>query len=286
MDAVRRINPACLADQPYPLKLAVMHLWRNGYLPDLRQPRRFNELVQARKLHDRDPRLPIMADKINVKKVVSERLGPEWVIPTLWHGTVLPVEPEWPLPFVLKSSHGCNQCVFVRTADHNWARTRRKAHRWLGRRYGQILEEWLYQKIEPQLLVEPFVGDGDMLPTDYKLFVFGGRAEFIQVDTNREHAHRRAIFDRAWRRLPVELLVPTDRREIPPPASLPLMIEGAEALGQGFDFARVDLYEVDGRPRFGEMTFYPGSGLSPFRPTEYDRFFGAYWLQARSDVFI
>ena len=282
MDAITHSLGLPTAELPrFALKLGLTHLWRNRHWPDLEEPTTFNELVQARKLQDRNPLLPLLADKVRVKDYIARRLGDDWVIPTLWHGTELPEKPGWPLPFVLKSSHASCQCAFVRTEGEDWPRIRRRAHRWLRSSYGGILDEWLYGKIEPQLLVEPFVGNGRSLPTDYKFFVFGGRAEFIQIDTDREHAHKRAIFDRDWRRLPVELQYPQERREIPRPASLASMIEAAETLSRGFDFVRVDLYEVEGRPLFGELTFYPGSGLDRFRPAAFDRLFGSCWLEAR-----
>ena len=59
-----------------------------------------------------------------------------------------------------------------------------------------------------------------------------------------------------------------------------MMIDAAELLGEGFDFARVDLYEIAGRPMFGEVTFYPGSGLDPFDPIALDTEMGARWLDA------
>jgi hypothetical protein len=266
----------------FPLKLSLMHLWRNGHLPDLTEPTTFNELVQTRKLTDRDPRLPLLADKIKVKEHVAQRLGTEWVIPTLWHGTELPLAPEWPLPFVLKSSHGCCQCAFVRTGEENWPAIRRRARRWLKRSYGEVLDEWLYRELKPGLLVEPFIGRTCALPFDYKFFVFGGRAEFIQVDTDREHDHKRVIFDRRWRPIPCELQFPRERREIRPPATLQRMIEAAETLGRGFDFVRVDFYEVDEQPMFGELSFYPGSGLDRFSPAHFDTLFGEHWLRARA----
>jgi hypothetical protein len=55
------------------------------------------------------------------------------------------------------------------------------------------------------------------------------------------------------------------------------MIEGAELLGAEFDFVRVDLYDCNGHPRFGEMTFYPGSGLDPVDPPALDLTMGALW---------
>ena len=282
MDAVRNtLDLTSAKPARFPLKLAIMHLCRNRHVPDLENPRTFNELVQARKLHDRNPLLPLLADKVSVKEYVARRLGDEWVIPTLWHGTVLSETPDWPLPFVLKSSHASCQCAFVRTGREDWPRIRRQARRWLGRSYGKLFGEWLYDEIPPRLLVEPFIGSGGTAPPDYKFFVFGGRAEFVQVDTDREHAHKRIILDRNWQRLPVELQYPTDPRDAPRPASFEAMMQAAETLSRGFDFVRVDMYEVEGKPLFGEMTFYPGSGLDRFRPAAFDALFGEYWLAAR-----
>lgn len=33
---------------------------------------------------------------------------------------------------------------------------------------------------------------------------------------------------------------------------------------------RVDFYEINKRPYFGELTFYPGSGFEEFTPDEWD----------------
>lgn len=265
--------------------LKLLHLARNRYWPDFERPRRFNEFVQARKLHDRDPLLPLLADKVKVKDFVADRLGAEWVIPTLWHGRELPELPLWPPPFVVKSNHASQQWRFVRTGREDWQAIRRAARRWIASRYAPLLCEWLYGEIEPQILVEPFIGTSGELPLDYKVFVFGGRAHFVQVDSDREHGHKRTLFDRDWRRLAVRFHYPTDPREIAPPPSLPAMLEAAERLAAGFEFARVDFYDVAGRPLFGEITFYPGSGLDRFDPPEFDRRFGALWEEARRERF-
>ena len=61
------------------------------------------------------------------------------------------------------------------------------------------------------------------------------------------------------------------------PASLSKMIDAAEKLSDGMSFVRVDLYEINGQPRFGELTFYPASAAEIFDPPEYDCFVGSYW---------
>ncbi|MDY7524626.1 ATP-grasp fold amidoligase family protein [Sphingomonas sp. 10B4] len=112
------------------------------------------------------------------------------------------------------------------------------------------------------------------LSTDYKLYVFHGRVAAVQVHLDREHGHRWMLFDPAWRRLSSASANP----DPPPPGSLAQMIIGAERLAHGFDFVRVDFYDIGSIPRFGEMTFYPGSGLDRFDPPDLDAWLGKLWL--------
>lgn len=272
------------ASRDYPVsslahaRIRLLYLWRHRKLPDLGNPRSFNESVQWRKLHDRDARLPLFADKVRVKDIVADRIGGEWVIPTYWHGTELPVRSDWATPVVLKSRHGSNQYAFAFDAQANWSALRRQAKSWMKREYGFWLDEWAYSQIPRGIIVEPFIGEEKTLPVDYKFYVFGGRVEYVQVHLDRGGRHRWILFDRHWRRVSAD----TADHDPSPPRTLVRMIEAAEELGRGFDFVRVDLYEVCGKPLFGEMTFYPGSGLDPFSPPSLDAMIGAHWSRART----
>lgn len=247
-----------------------------GSTPNVLFPQTFSEKIQRRKLFDRDPRMPLRADKIAVKDFVSSKLGASWVTPTIWYGDALPGRRDWPMPFVLKGSHGSHMNHFVRSSDEvDWPAIEAMCRKWLGERYyGAWGGEWLYSRIPPRLLVEPFIGELAGLPIDYKLWTFHGRVEFIQVDTDRETSHKRTMFDRNWKRLPFTVACPIDEKRINPPGALARMIEAAETLSERSPFVRVDLYEINGAPRFGEMTYYPGSGWEPFKPAEYDREIG------------
>lgn len=258
------------------LRLHLTYVLRHRRLLSLSRPTRFTELVQRRKMIDRDRRLPHLIDKVAVKRFVAEVLGTSWVTPTYWYGDTLPDQPRWPLPYVVKSRHGCGQQRFVRDDDVDWHETRRATARWMRSDYGRWLDEWGYRGTPRGLLVEPMIGDGRTLPIDYKLFVFHGRVEAVQVHLEREHRHRWYLFDRSWRRLS-RLGDATDVRA---PASLAEMVAGAEALARGFDFVRIDFYDTPAGPRFGEMTFYPGSGLDPFDPPGLDEALGRIWLRA------
>lgn len=217
-----------------------------------------------------------LADKVAVKAHVAEALGSDWVIPTIWHGTKLPEQPDWPGPFVIKSRHGSNQNIYVRDHDPDWRRLHKRITKWGRQPYGKWLDEWLYAHIPRGILVEPFIGQEGKLPIDYKIFVFGGSAKYVQVHLERENAHRWIVFDRDWNRLSA----PTSDIDPEPPKALARILDAAETLGRGFNFVRVDFYEVMGKPLFGELTFYPGSGLDKFNPISLDAEFGRHWLDA------
>lgn len=259
-------------------RIGLTYLWRHGRLPDLIRPQMFTELVQDRKLNDRDARMHLLADKLRVKDFVAASIGSDWVTRTLWHGEALPPAPAWPVPFVVKSRHGCNQIAFVRDGSANWDDIRRRATRWMNQEYGRWLDEWLYRHIPRGIIVEPFVGEDSVLPVDWKFYVFGGRVRFVQVHLDRESNHRWIVMDRDWKRVSA----PSRDSDPRPPETLDRMIAAAEKLGHDMDFVRVDLYEVGSRPLFGEMTFYPGSGLDRFDPVSLDRSMGIEWLRAKT----
>lgn len=246
-------------------------------------PRTHTEKIQRAKIFNRDPRLPQRADKILVKDFVRDRLGSEWVTPTLWHGEHLPSleQRTWPVPFVIKASNGSGWNFFVRQqSDLDWKRIESLTAEWQSRPYGAEWGEWLYGAIVPALLVEPYIGETRERLVDYKLWTFGGKVRMVSVGTHRDidSEVNYSIFDTSWNRLPLEITAyPPDPRPIPKPASLGRMIEAAEILAEDLSFVRIDFYEVDNVPKFGEMTFYPGAGLDTFDPPEWDLKLGKLW---------
>ncbi|MDG6078606.1 hypothetical protein E3U23_05290 [Erythrobacter litoralis] len=261
--------------------MSLTYLWRHGRLPDLKNPKRFTELVQRRKLVDRDPRMPLLVNKVTAKTVASRLFGEDWTIPTIWTGTTLPTEPDWLFPVIVKASHGCNQNVICHDCA-DLERARKHINRWPAKSYGLWLDEWAYRSVPRGLIVEPYLGEGPILPVDYKIYVFSGVAALIQVHVERNSNHRWILFDREWNQISQ-----LNEASVPAPQNLDSMISNAERIAEGFDFARVDFYEIDGKPKFGEVTFYPGSGLDPFEPAALDEKIGELWLrssQRRNDV--
>lgn len=254
-------------------RVAIFYWWRHGRWPDLNTPARFTEWVQWRKLNDRRHALAMLTDKAHAKAVAEARLGRDQVIPTLWLGEHLPEFAPWPMPFIVKANHGCGQYVVVRTAA-DYERARSKAPRWLRRAYGGILDEWHYGAARQLLLVEPYIG-GAELPLDYKVYVFGGKAEIVQLHSKRGKAHRWTQFSRDWTPLsdyPIAAKAPSRLAE---------MLAAAEAVAGAEDFLRVDFYCHEGRLLFGECCLFPGSGLDPFRPDALDLALGERWSAER-----
>jgi hypothetical protein len=275
--AVKFAYRKALVVSPEAAELRLRYLRRNGLLW---RPRTFNEKIEWRKFFERDPRMGPLIDKAEVKHYVTEQLSAEWVTPTLFVGPTLPPvsERSWPRPYVIKPTHRSGNIVFVGDDDHaDWTSIERTCQLWQASYFNNSASEWAYSLVEPRMIVEPMLvpHGGDLI--DYKLFVFGGRVEFVQVDRERHTAHKRSFFDRFWRRQPFTLNFPADPLSVPRPHSLPAMIQAAETLGRDWSFVRVDFYEIHGRPRFGEITFYPEAGLGKFDPPEYDRIFGDLW---------
>lgn len=250
--------------------------------PNILLPTTFSEKIQRSKVFNRDARMPIRQDKVLVKALVAEMLGADYVIPTLWHGAHLPPKDQrnWPIPFVIKANHGCGWNIFVRTeADCNWDEIEEKCTSWMSQVYGRTYGEWLYGEIRPQLLVEPFMSEVSNLPTDYKLWVFNGTVELIQVITGRDTANiGQAFYNKNWVKQPFNgTAIPLTEEVMLPPVSLAKMMVAAETLAEDFAFVRVDFYELNQQLLFGEITFYPASGFSPFNPIEYEKQVGALW---------
>ena len=275
----RRVYRFVRSVLPPELNLSLLFLRSHGRWPDLRNPKTYNEKIQHRKLHDRNPLLPVLIDKILVKDYVRKKLGDAWVTPTLWSGKKLPPRSErnWKVPFVIKANHGCKWNIFVHEPVSDWDPIEISCDTWINTPWHPLLLEWAYSKIDPHILVEPFNGSLADAPYDYKFYVFSGRVEYVFVDIDRFTSQKRVFFDRNWILQDITCEFPMGQRDLPKPPHYSQLVGAAEELGSGFPFVRVDLYDRD-RPRFGEMTFYPGSGTVAFSPRSWDLKFGELWV--------
>lgn len=248
-----------------------------------KNPKGFNEKLQWLKVNDRNPLYTVMVDKAKVKKYVADRIGDEYIIPTYktWRAVSEINFSELPDQFVLKWNHDSGSIVICSDKsklDYSDAlkKLRPGAIRngyWYGR-------EWPYKDVEPLIIAEMYLDSGDdkFGLTDYKFYCFNGRVEYLYVSRGLGTVHNDAemsFFTRNWEKAPF------GRNDFNPlsvepkkPHNFELMIELAEEISRGIPFIRVDLYEVNKRIYFSELTLYPCSGLMPFEPEHYDEELG------------
>ncbi len=114
---------------------------------------------------------------------------------------------------------------------------------------------------------------------DYKFFCFNGKAEFIYAAGNRSLANSVciSIYDRDFNKLPVIRKGDKELNEIAKPANFTEMLNAAEKLSADFPHARVDLYSVNNKTFFGEITFYNASGYMKYEPDSFDINIGQKW---------
>lgn len=262
---IKKIYWAIMSLLPDAVAVPLGYLRTFKRLPNLRHPKTFNEKLAWRKLNQVDPNFTVFADKIAVKSKVSDLLGEEFVIKTLWTGSRpehIPYSNLKP-PYVIKVSHSSGGPIFVNSqADVDRRRFANNLRKQLRHRHWKLHRERGYQKIVPRIIIEEKLAlPGGAIPEDYKFFVYHGRVEFVQVDYDRFEDHRRVMYNRAFEPLDVQYCYPGIDTPRPQPAQFAEMISAAEKIGGIFDFCRVDLYATDRGIKFGEVTFYPEAGL-------------------------
>ena len=274
---------------PDRLYLAVGHLIYFGRWPDYRQPRSFNEHIQAYMLRCRSPLLQLAADKAAARQWVIEQVGDTHVLPQLglWtHAEAVPLR-TLARPCVLKPTVGSGRVIFLRENDPPLdtaaeAALRLEMQRWLDTDFSRQSREWCYSGLRGRLLAEPMLNDPREpggIPPDHKVYVIGGAVRFIQVDRGRFGCHTRNLYDTDWRLLPARLTLDNHAPD-PRPAELDAMIALALKLAAPFEFLRVDLYLCEGRLIVGELTSYPGAGFERFMPSDFALELGAHWTRA------
>ena len=256
-----------------------------GYMLNLKNPTSFSEHLVWKKIYDRNPILPILANKFEIrgyiKKILGEEKAKEILVPLLY----ATANPET-IPFdklegeyIIKSNHNSGPHFIV---EKNKAPNKEGIIKSLKKQikydYGILKHEWAYRKIKNKMVVvEKLLRDEEgNLPKDYKLHMIFGKCAFIQVDFDRFIDHSRTLYDKDWNYIPATLKFKQGREE-PRPTNLDKMLALAQKLSESFDYIRIDLYSIRDKVYLGEMTHYPGSGMEKITPESYDFEWGKYW---------
>ena len=114
--------------------------------------------------------------------------------------------------------------------------------------------------------------------TDYKFFCFNGKAEFLYISKGLENhsTARMSFYDLNGKELEFGR---SDYRRMGPvklPGNYSEMLRVANIMAQNINsaFVRIDLYSVNGKVYFSEITFSPCGGFLPFSPAYADKIVG------------
>ena len=232
---------------------------------DLRHPKTYNEKLQWIKLHDRKPIYTVMVDKFAVKQYVADLIGEGYIIPTLaLYKTAEEIDfDELPERFVLKCTHssGIGSCICTDKSLLDYDKIKNGLKQGLEDNYYLDEREWPYKNVPRQIIAEEYIADSNGKLIDYKFMCFHGEIDSIQVCFDRETGNVKfAFYDLNWNRLHYLRDEPELNEEIPKPDNFEEMVRIARILSKGIRHIRVDLYNLDGKIYFGELTFFDTGG--------------------------
>lgn len=243
--------------------------------PNLKNPKTFNEKLQWLKLYDHNPYYTKLVDKYEVKSIVADLIGKEYIIPTLgvWDNADDIDFDKLPDKFVLKATHDSGRVIICKNKeklDKEWAK--KEMTKSLKRDFYALTREWPYKDVPRHIIAEEFIEDksGDL--KDYKFFCFNGKIEFFKIDFDRFIRHKANYYNKKWELQPFEEVVcPSDENiKNEKPENFERMIKLAEILAKDLPFSRIDFYNNQGDIYFGEITFFPNSGMGKFNPSDTD----------------
>lgn len=232
-----------------------------GTLPNLVSPTGYNDKINWLKLYDQMPEHIVCSDKLRAREYVAERVGADCLLDV--YQTARSVDQiafeTLPERYVLKTNHDSGS-VYVVTDKASLRYARRRVRRHINRIYGVAKGEWAYAHIAPHVFAEECMS-GPII--DYKFHCALGRVLWVQIIAERASGTpRETIVDEHYTTLPLHM----DHKMIhepqapPRPRAWERMKALARSLSEPFRYVRVDLYDYQDRPIFGELTFWPLAG--------------------------
>lgn len=273
---LQNIKQGIFAIVPDTLFLRIKYLYRMKKILHIDNPTTFNEKMQWLKLYFRKPVMTTMVDKIEAKKYVSSIIGNQYIIPTIAvYNSVDEIDWEsLPNQFVIKCSHDSGGLIVCKDkATLDIVQAKKKLRAGLKRTYFYANREWPYKNVAPRLICEEYISNNENELEDYKIHNFNNGEPIVLVCKNRfsNKGLTEDFFDKEWNHLPIARPKhPNSQTPIPMPQTLEKMLILASILSKDFPFLRTDFYSVGGKIYFGELTFFPATGMTPFVPDKWD----------------
>ena len=242
---------------------------------DIQNPVTYSEKIQWLKLYDDNKLRTSLTDKVSVREWIKEKIGEEYLIPIIGvYSSFDEIDFErLPERFVIKTNHSSGWNIIVKDkSQFDKKSAKKKINRLLSLNYAFWNEyELHYSDIVPQIIIEHYLEDSNGQLNDYKFLCFQNVCEYVWMDFDRMTNHKRNVYDMNWVLQPwSQFTYGNYMGEVNKPQNFEEMVHIANILCQGFKHVRVDLYNVDGKIYFGEMTFTNGSGFEGIYPEKYE----------------
>ena len=256
----------------------------NGYEMDWEKPETFNHHIQLLKfsLGEEESRL---TDKFRVREHVSSIIGDEYLIPLVGvYDSVsdLDIDPA-ATDIVMKTNHGSGpEHCEVFPSNRSAEELKLKFENAMSNEYyGVQWGEFQYQSIPRKLIVERKIGTHEKSPLDYKFHMFNNGSKehwFLQINSDRESALKQNFYDEKFEFIDVTKSgLPNGEVQLPDRAMLQEMLNISRKLSAKHRYVRVDLYLIERKIYFGELTFTPACGFGEFSDMQISNRFGSYF---------
>lgn len=275
---------------PDKLVISIQYRIKTGRWIDWKNPSRFTEKLQLYKIQSKGNLLMAQcADKYDVRQYVTDRGLEDILVPLVGRGVfITPEEIDWdqlPERFVLKDTLGSGGNAVIVCTNKGAASKEliyQQCRKWVDCTYKHAGREHVYDNGKHRIIIEEYLDTSSEEEglVDYKFFCFNGVAKYLYVISCRTlgNGAEVGIYDLTFNLLPY---IRVDERKpshkVEKPVNYEQMIQVAEKLSIGFPEVRVDLFNVNGKIFFGEMTFFDGSGYMQYRPDEFDFELGSYF---------
>ena len=253
-----------------------------GYDMSWENPQDLNEKINWMKIYADTSEWVKFADKYIVRNYITQKGYKDILVPLIgkWDSVE---DIDWnslPNKFVMKMNNGSGDILICTDKSHldidYWKKYYKRLFK---KKFGISMGEFHYSKMKPCIIAEELldVSKQSIETTsliDYKIWCFNGEVTDIWTWFNRnKESVQVLLYDQQWNPHPEHCVTTshyfTSSVRIPKPSSLSQMIQIASDLSKGIPQVRIDFYEVDGKPYFGEMTFTSNSGYMNFHTREY-----------------
>lgn len=264
-----------------PDKIFIKIMFRKtmGYKLDFKDLRTFNEKLQYLKLYNRDPKHTLLVDKYRVREFISDVIGKEHLIPLL--GVYNNYDEinfdKLPNKFVIKANHTSGDVIIINNKnDVDKTKLKETINKWMKRDYFINSREWPYKNVKRKIIIEKFMEDKKTNELrDFKFYCFNGNVELALVATGRKNNNLAFdYFDEDFNKVELKQGGPNSTFQIEKPTTWNEMIQISKKLSKGLIHVRVDLYSVNNKVYFGELTFFDSSGMAKFEPLKWDYILG------------